>query len=1196
MTSTPTLQKAMLLSLGAGALFSLATRTSLELRGQAVSACATVAPRSAAGWQNQEQVYDANNDKRIDADDLAFIDAAMKTVGSLQMPLPGKPSGNHFYDVNGDGVLSPDDYRAVQQYIVCIASPPSQASSNPAADAFAGCVDNRPRDGTVSVAELRTAALKMVMDIVLNRKGCDLTGDANTTRADMQVLRQRALATLSQTTETAVPPGTSSSVTAASQPSVPAPFASSAPVAPPSSPAACRTARATGGAWQNQRDPYDVNDDGLITQRDALDIQDTINADGSRGLPASRGSSAKFYDVNGDGWVVPVDMLIVSNFITCMNVPTITALSSASSASAPPTHGTSSSHATSIAGATGQCKDGADNDGDGTKDGEDPACIANPIGTEDGDVGLALTLTTSTPTFRTADGVRMKATVTNNGPDAVTKGFTVWFNPPVDHRGLAPLMTPKELPSECSVGLGRVQCTVSNLLPAGKSVSFAVAYTYEETTMCTNIYATNAMKAIDVQATVATTQQQRNVSTQTVAKVTATLDCPAVSSGVSSSLGAQKPTQSSLPLSETSSRSMRIDRWSSDLPCSYSDDAASPADIVVLKDDSDEQAFSPGAFTLLGREGNGGHHEYPYLKIFEENFSPEPATWNMGALPAGTYLFSALWPDSSTREFGNEISGVARYRITAWSGERVIAVQYVIGDQANRSPSLPKGVVCGYDQRFNSTGKKIFLPTDTTKVLVALLPIYTGSCHASEDCSSPHRLTHYLAADSVMMERVQKTLPSHMTSFLCGDGTRQADTEQCDDGNTISNDRCTNLCEINGWCGDGIVQRGAGEECDDILDSCKQCKTVFVPTECTDGTDNDGDMLIDGADPGCHSDFNATNDASFTQGRSAKESSDRDTVQSCADKRDNDGDGLTDAADPGCHWDRDVFNAASYQPLYSEGNHVQTECSDGKDNDGDGLIDTQDANCHHDANVFNRASFVGTPEWTVSNGATFREGSAVRLNIQCRAGSPCTWSSPGTCGDGKDNDDDALIDAKDPGCHTDGNVSNNASFNPLAGETSSSQPAHASSAQQMSRQASSGARAQLSTIKADDQDASFSLSIPSMWSVWSDSAPMGGSYRWGEAGTATWNLGLVPAGTYRLEATWYGYPTAHTAASYTVTVNETNAGTFRVDQSRSAGSEFSWETVAASLPLSATSTVKITLTADGSSPVFADAVRLVPLP
>jgi cysteine-rich repeat protein len=50
----------------------------------------------------------------------------------------------------------------------------------------------------------------------------------------------------------------------------------------------------------------------------------------------------------------------------------------------------------------------------------------------------------------------------------------------------------------------------------------------------------------------------------------------------------------------------------------------------------------------------------------------------------------------------------------------------------------------------------------------------------------------------------------------CGDGIAQpAAGEQCDDGNTVSGDGCTDLCQIETTCGDGSAYILAGEQCDD---------------------------------------------------------------------------------------------------------------------------------------------------------------------------------------------------------------------------------------------------------------------------------------------------------------------------------------------------------------------------------------------
>jgi cysteine-rich repeat protein len=64
---------------------------------------------------------------------------------------------------------------------------------------------------------------------------------------------------------------------------------------------------------------------------------------------------------------------------------------------------------------------------------------------------------------------------------------------------------------------------------------------------------------------------------------------------------------------------------------------------------------------------------------------------------------------------------------------------------------------------------------------------------------------------------------------LCGNGQRDA-AEDCDDGNRIDGDACTNVCTIAA-CGDGIVRTGV-EECDDRntndLDACDN-SCVFRP-------------------------------------------------------------------------------------------------------------------------------------------------------------------------------------------------------------------------------------------------------------------------------------------------------------------------------------------------------------------------------
>src|SRR5690606_3456954 len=53
------------------------------------------------------------------------------------------------------------------------------------------------------------------------------------------------------------------------------------------------------------------------------------------------------------------------------------------------------------------------------------------------------------------------------------------------------------------------------------------------------------------------------------------------------------------------------------------------------------------------------------------------------------------------------------------------------------------------------------------------------------------------------------------TSIYCGNGRFEPENpngEQCDDGNNIDGDGCSATCELEAFCGDGVV--GPGEECD----------------------------------------------------------------------------------------------------------------------------------------------------------------------------------------------------------------------------------------------------------------------------------------------------------------------------------------------------------------------------------------------
>ena len=78
---------------------------------------------------------------------------------------------------------------------------------------------------------------------------------------------------------------------------------------------------------------------------------------------------------------------------------------------------------------------------------------------------------------------------------------------------------------------------------------------------------------------------------------------------------------------------------------------------------------------------------------------------------------------------------------------------------------------------------------------------------------------------------------------LCGNG-RQDLGEECDDGNFVNDDGCSQRCIIESHCGDGEIQRG--EECDDgnVVSGDLTCSEVC--TFCGDGILGEGEECDDG--------------------------------------------------------------------------------------------------------------------------------------------------------------------------------------------------------------------------------------------------------------------------------------------------------------------------------------------------------------
>lgn len=101
---------------------------------------------------------------------------------------------------------------------------------------------------------------------------------------------------------------------------------------------------------------------------------------------------------------------------------------------------------------------------------------------------------------------------------------------------------------------------------------------------------------------------------------------------------------------------------------------------------------------------------------------------------------------------------------------------------------------------------------------------------------------------------------------------------------------------------------------------------------CHDGFDNDADGLTDCDDPDCAKcKTGNTCPGCFTK-----------TLENCGDITDNDADGLWDCHDPDC-WDKSCGKGCICKKTFFGGEKRETICNDEKDNELDGSIDCDDA-------------------------------------------------------------------------------------------------------------------------------------------------------------------------------------------------------------------------------------------------------------
>ena len=108
-----------------------------------------------------------------------------------------------------------------------------------------------------------------------------------------------------------------------------------------------------------------------------------------------------------------------------------------------------------------------------------------------------------------------------------------------------------------------------------------------------------------------------------------------------------------------------------------------------------------------------------------------------------------------------------------------------------------------------------------------------GDCVCGESREPPYNLIYCPADDGC--ENLREDMESQ-----CGDGFVDVG-EECDDGNFVNNDACSNSCKI-GFCGDDIIQELIGEVCDGDILTCTTIDGYVGIQNCIDV----GDLACEG--------------------------------------------------------------------------------------------------------------------------------------------------------------------------------------------------------------------------------------------------------------------------------------------------------------------------------------------------------------
>jgi cysteine-rich repeat protein len=192
------------------------------------------------------------------------------------------------------------------------------------------------------------------------------------------------------------------------------------------------------------------------------------------------------------------------------------------------------------------------------------------------------------------------------------------------------------------------------------------------------------------------------------------------------------------------------------------------------------------------------------------------------------------------------------------------------------TPGFPKGVVASVTDQF-----QVDRPYDVKKLTKLCNPANKNG----EDPSAPGLDIHYACYQAKPVVGQPKFTPVTAVRTAnqfgpealeavkerelcvpalknpCGDGIMQAGVDECDDGNPISTDGCTDACTICGnntttgpeECDDGDLQSGDGCDANCTVTGCGNT-IVTAPETCDDGNNDNNDdcpadCIVDACDP-----------------------------------------------------------------------------------------------------------------------------------------------------------------------------------------------------------------------------------------------------------------------------------------------------------------------------------------------------------